>query len=795
LAEVKAAAVQGVLQKYRVNEGSPGFAQFVLPQVNEGSDRVTEMHWQDRQGYLKSTIPRSAASEMFGFYVKTLEDKQVEYFTPDGQRVVIPSTDPRFDGARSARMGAILDRLVDEAGLPGEATDMKRQAFERLKAIADADGNEELKRLLLGLPVGPPDSKGFREPALTFFSVEALDSELKYGEVSYRRAQRAQEALAAQYQDQLVELTYGVPDGAERLQRIERLRASAEYQGLSLNQKLELEQKTSTNIDAVTARGRSAEGASALLLDMESRYGSAWNTAEADAEFQRALASAPEKDRPELRQRYAQVRRRNSEREASPTSKEVSGVIDRAIKANLLANYPRTVTEAALRGVSAEQVMAGWADANVAESARRQFSAFQSHVRNRIAAAEAQKGRPLTAAEATAEASQAIGEYGRSRPEEKRYLFPGIDGQPGAGSRQQPPAPAPTGGQQSRPGTRPFTGRVYPSGQLDNIPDRPGRVSSWRSQPVLDAASVVQEANRIIGGGAPSAALRRFARDAGTTPGEFLNRHLDYYRDSLEVPAADRQKLLRDGRQSQAVRNTAAAVATSGGLPGPIGRAGTMLMDLLMGTRPAAAAQRQPQLRSAVGLAGPAGAQQVATRSAAPAGPPITSPVLDRLASGRLYAPPRPGLCVTAVLESMQLNGIPNPAAAGGDSSNHPRGLASQLVRDFGWRPLPGVGRPRTLNSSYGSFTVNQLSLGEYQAAVEAGRVPSGAIVFQTMKDWDGGHPKSTGFDAAIARNGGRNLWTGRMAGSAVYGSATRQVFVLVPGDPKPRGGSVSRRR
>jgi hypothetical protein len=798
LAQVKAGAVQEVLKKYGVNEASPGFAQFVLPQINEGGDRVTELHWQDRQGYLKTTIPRTAASEMLGLYVQTLEERQIEFFSPDGRRVVIPAGDPRFDMARSARMGAILDRLVDEAGMPGDVTTMKREAFERLKAIADADGNEELKRLALQVPVGPPDGKsGFREPAVSFFAVESLDSEIKYGEVAYRRAARAQEALAARYQDQLVELTYGVPDGAERLQRIEQLRASPEYQGLSLNQRLELEQKTSTNIDAVTARGRSVEGASALLLDMEGRYGSEWNTAQADGEFQRALASAPEKDRPELRQRYAQIRRRNNDRESSPTSKEVSGVIDRAIKANLLARYPRTVTEAAMRGVDAQQVMAGWADANVAESARRQFSAFQGHARNQIAAEEARRGRPLTAAEATAEATKAISEYGRSDPDAKAYLFPGVGGQPGAGSRPSA-APSAPGAAPPRPGTKPFAGRVYPSGQLDNIPDRPGRASSWRSQPVLDAQSVVQEANRIIGGGMPSAALRRFARDAGTTPGELLNRHLDYYRDSLEVPAADRQRLLRDGRQSQAVRNSSASVASSGS-GSPVARAGAMLMDLLMGTRPATAAQRQPQLRSAVGLLdaprAAGGEQQVATRSTVPAGPAIESQGLDRLATGRLVAAPE-GRCVTAVLLSMHANGLdPRQLTTSLDQGNNPRGLASQLANVYGWKPLPGLGTPRTLSSPYGAFTVNQLTLGEYQAAVSAGRVPSGAIVFQTKRDWAGAHPGSRGFDAAIARDGGRSLWNGSMSGSAIYGSATRQVFVMVPGDARARGRAATSRR
>lgn len=804
LAELKARVARTVLQKYRVDESSPGFAQNVLPQINEGSDRVTELHWQDRQQHLKSTVPKSAASEMFGFYLQTLDDKQVEVFAPDGRREVISEGDPRFDQARSARMGAILDRLAGEMGLPGEVTNAKREAIERLLAIADSSGNGELRRLVLEVPVGPPDNRGFRQPAAGMFAQEAIDSEIKYGEVLYRRQQRERESLGKAYQDRIIQATYNLPDGPERLRKIEELRNLEEFKALPLSDKLELEQKTSVNIDKVVDLGRSVEGVSALLQDMTSRYGNAWNPAQADAEFEQALAGAPEDEKPRLRQQYADIRARNNSREAAPTSREVNGVIDRAIKANLRANYPTSVTEAALRGVNVEQVMAGWSDANVAESARRQFSAYQQHVRARIAEAEAKKGAPLTTAEATAVATRAIDEYGRSDQDARRYLFPGVNGQAGAGGARQQPAPVAGGGgaggggggqaQRTPPGTRPFTGRVYPSGQLDNIPDRAGMLSRWRDMPILDAPSVVQEANRILSGGAPSAALRRFARDAGTTPGALLNRQLDFYPGAIQVPAGDRQRLLRDGRRAQAIQGTAIASARGGA--SPIERASGAVLDLLLGTRPAQAAPPPMRLPSAVGVASrgmPGGGGGGGGGGGVPAGPALSSPSLSRLGSGRLVAT-NPGLCVTAVLESMAANGLPNPSATGADSGNNPRGLASQLARFYGWKPLPGIGQPRTLNSPYGSFTANIMTLGQYQAAAVAGRIPSGAVVFQTHRDWGGSSHRSRGFDAAIARNGGLNLWNGRMNGTTIYGSATRQVFVMVPGDAIRGGGNTARR-
>jgi hypothetical protein len=758
------------------------------------------MQWQDRQNYLKSTVPGTVAAEVYGLYADAVNQGSIEVFLPDGAAQTIKAGDPQWDAARAARMTRIMDARVREMGIPGEATSVKLKAIDELLARANADGDDDLIRLIdKYIRIGPRTESGGRAAVGEFAPTAIFDSEIKYGELRYKREQRAREQLASTYQDQVILGTNRMPDGPERLAALDKLRASPEFQGLSLNQKLELEQKTSKTIDEVTALGRSVEPASALLLDMSSRYGTAWNTSEADAEFERAVAQAPEDDKPALRRQYADLRERNNRREAAPTTREMNAVIDGKIRATLRANYPGTTTEAALRNGNIEAVIAGLTDANAKESARRQYSAYQGYVRSKVAAEEAKKGRPLTTAEATVISTQAVDEYGKSDQKQRAYLFPGVDGQPGIqGLQTSPPpgaAPTPGGGagpaaRPSPPGTKPFSGKVYPSGQLDNIPDRASRVSSWRQVPVLDAPSVVQEAQRVLAGGSPSAALRRFARDAGISPGELLNKQLDFYPGRIEISPAERQKLQRDGRQAQATSNSARNVAMD--LPGPVQRLQRGLFDTLMGVSPAVASTR---LSAGIG-----GMQQpVATLAPAPVAP-LRSPVLSKLASGRLYTPPRSGLCTTTVLETMQLNGIPNPPGTGGDPDNNPRGLASQLVGKYGWRPLPGLGRPRTINSPYGAFGVNQMTIGEYQAAARAGRVPDGALVFQTMRDWSGNAKGSRGFDAAIARNGGMNLWNGTVTngrgaliGPSVYGSATTQVFVLVPGD-SAGGGRTARR-
>jgi muramidase (phage lysozyme) len=139
------------------------------------------------------------------------------------------------------------------------------------------------------------------------------------------------------------------------------------------------------------------------------------------------------------------------------------------------------------------------------------------------------------------------------------------------------------------------------------------------------------------------------------------------------------------------------------------------------------------------------------------------------------------GLCVTAVIETLHRNGLPNDIYTSNDPGNNPRGLAAQLTNRYNFRSLQGYGRPTQINSpGYGAFQANVMSLADYRKAVNAGAVPSGAVVFQTRhSDWNQNSDRSRGFDAAIARNGGRQLFNGIMNQDSIY-SNTTQVFVLI---------------
>jgi predicted chitinase len=168
--------------------------------------------------------------------------------------------------------------------------------------------------------------------------------------------------------------------------------------------------------------------------------------------------------------------------------------------------------------------------------------------------------------------------------------------------------------------------------------------------------------------------------------------------------------------------------------------------------------------------------------AAAPGQVDANHPQLRALATGRLVGA-RTGLCVTATLDNMQRNGVPQPAATGDDAGNNPRGGMVQMIRNHGWKSLPGVGAPQTINSPYGTVAANVIPAAQYEQLARAGKIPSGAVVFQTRHpSWNMTSPGSRGFDMGIARDGGRTLFNfADMGGPMVYPD-TRSVVVLVPG-------------
>jgi peptidoglycan hydrolase-like protein with peptidoglycan-binding domain len=155
------------------------------------------------------------------------------------------------------------------------------------------------------------------------------------------------------------------------------------------------------------------------------------------------------------------------------------------------------------------------------------------------------------------------------------------------------------------------------------------------------------------------------------------------------------------------------------------------------------------------------------------------NPLMQKLANSHLDNGAT-GMCVATTLNNMERLGVRNfPGGTAGDPNN-PRGAMVRLMREGGYGsvPLPGS-QQRQINSPYGTVTANVLSADAYEKMAKEGKIPSGAILFQTRHGWDysGG---SSGNDMGIVRNGGRNTHNYATMGPIIYGDA-KEVVLLVP--------------
>jgi peptidoglycan hydrolase-like protein with peptidoglycan-binding domain/soluble lytic murein transglycosylase-like protein len=157
-------------------------------------------------------------------------------------------------------------------------------------------------------------------------------------------------------------------------------------------------------------------------------------------------------------------------------------------------------------------------------------------------------------------------------------------------------------------------------------------------------------------------------------------------------------------------------------------------------------------------------------------------PTLRRLATGHLING-RDSTCVATTIQNMDRLGVANFPGGTAADPNNPRGAMVRMMREAGWVsvPLPGS-RPQTITSpAFGTVTAHVIPADAYERMAQAGKIPSGALIFQTRHGWNynGG---SRGNDMGIVRDNGRVTHNYRPMSPIIYSDA-KDVVLLVPRD------------
>ena len=148
------------------------------------------------------------------------------------------------------------------------------------------------------------------------------------------------------------------------------------------------------------------------------------------------------------------------------------------------------------------------------------------------------------------------------------------------------------------------------------------------------------------------------------------------------------------------------------------------------------------------------------------------------------------GLCVTGSLLTMEKSGAGGEGIyTSADVGNNPRGAMVQLQQSpHNWKSIGG--QSTLLKSPYGQVNTGIFSKDQYLKLVEDGKIPSGALIFQTRhSSWNGTSYNSRGYDMAIAQKQGRALWNGVPINDPLVYANTQKVAVLTP-DGKQGDGS-----
>jgi hypothetical protein len=610
ITKAKVSAVNELLQKYQLNEATPGFLDYVLPEINQGWDQVTQLHRGSRQKYLADMLPRTAAALIVGRYQQARQTGVVEWteFSPSGaptKRSAALATDPEgWQRGLSILMSKDLDDMVAQSMQPGIAAQLRVKASEAVAAQAGVGLDSELMQLL-GKADGDPGPDGRRIPMGALYGPDMLETYSKFSKITYEEKARAQETAMQAASAELINITSSLEDGPERSAAIQGWLDKHSRAGLDSLSLLEMAERSSKAIDNIAARAFDPGGMDGFLGEMEALDISQWNPAEARDMFDRLRATVAPEQRAEYDKRFGTIFRRFQEQADDAPLALTQPIIDAKIKANLRLNYPGTATEAALRGANITDMLA-FGDANVARSAQLQLSALRGHVYARLGEARKAKGAALTASEITRVTTDAVNEYGTKDKEGFKTLFPGsaVSGVPSvSGAKPQPPIAPGAGGAAAKPppGRAIAPASVFPSGQLDNIPNRSQRLKD--GSPVLDNDSTVTEIGRVLNGGRPSNAVQRAAKDAGLTVGQFLLRQAGAY-PSIKIPEPARQKLLRDTKGPQAISRTIESAGSKIINSQLIASAGNWFLNAVTGSGPAMAQGQPARLRFAPRTAG-----------------------------------------------------------------------------------------------------------------------------------------------------------------------------------------------
>ena len=548
---VQAKITNQLTNAFGLDEFSPGFQQYVLPEINKSWEWFQKQQLDAHVKYQKAVASRQTSDLMLSA-LTTVNDIGPEKWIE------------------------IIAEQMAHYGLSGEPQKMTREAIlmtaQRLRLMMTDPATRQtgmagLTRLFT-MPSGIFDKNGQPISVRDAYAIELLEDQAEMSrDVKTIRDNRKAAANDELEMDPAFDNMIGVDPQSPMWQvTYDQLRADPRYAALSgpeLRQKMIEQSELADKWQAVTYDPIAVDG---FILQQEESFGSNWNEGQANAQFQQIISGAPQGERRRLQERWRQLREdKRREQRGEIDTALMNDIVDKKTRALVAQMFPSKGPEI-LRWMKANPNgdLVGYLGsvdaqkAEVIEASRRQYRAAGTRaIREQSTAGQLPPERQAEIWEEVWKRDKDT--YAPATQPNQPTNTPASSNN----SSSQQPTPTLTPSQRYR-ASQAIPEAVVLSGQLiyktEDLTNLVLRASSGESIPTQ---------------------VKRAARTAGMTPGQFILYQADLHK--MQVPAPMRKRIQQRGHQSMGIEQS--LVAMSPGV-GPLSKSTGVLLDILTGNAP-----------------------------------------------------------------------------------------------------------------------------------------------------------------------------------------------------------------
>ena len=558
---VQAQVTNDIAQSFGLDEFSPGFQQYVIPQINKSYEWLANKQLEANVKYQKDAGVRQT-SQVLNSIVQ----------------------DKLFRG------GDIRDRWTEELneaaarfGITGEPQAMTRkailQALEYWTSIAYNPGVEPAQRqlaasaisLINNLPSGVVDKDGNSIPVGIAYASEGFSAQAEVAR-DLRAISDAQKELQIQdATDFIADPNNATPtqlmSGPQLDDLVKRLKQK--FPELNTFEIYEIIQKGTEATEEFTQSLFDPAPLDDFFNQADGLVGSDWDEAAQRREFDRLTINATGENKRDADKRWNELKsRKAAEQKANIDRTVINRNIDSAAKAAVMKLYPAKgvgwIKEAASRGQTVVEYL-GTKDGDAAAAVQRITSDLQRTIINRIQKETAKNKGALSFTEQGDIAQEEINRLMKDEARLRQLAEipePEVEENEGQGQGEQ------SSGTQEVP-------VVYLPGST--IPESAAK----GNKPVYSKADTADLSSLLFRNKPIPAGVKRAARAAGMTPGEFVLKQVDLH--GIELQDSVRKKILSNSNRTMGAEDSLFAAKPAAT---PVARSSGVLLDILLGTAP-----------------------------------------------------------------------------------------------------------------------------------------------------------------------------------------------------------------